>query len=90
VKGRDANVRLEGEQCSLERITFAMRPDSKALQGPRVDRRRPFVRPEAATTAGGSSDADPGSVRQANYRGATVQDLDARAFEGAAKCDPAQ
>jgi len=59
VKGRDAHVRVQGQQRALERITFAMRPDSKALQGPRVDRRRPFVRPEAATTAGGSRDADP-------------------------------
>jgi hypothetical protein len=77
VKGRDAHVRVQRQQRSLERITFATSPDGKPLQGPSVDRSRPLVWPEAAATAGGSRDADPRSVRQPNHRGATVQNLDA-------------
>jgi hypothetical protein len=90
VKRRDAHVRIERQQRTFERLTLAAGAEGKALQGPRVDSRWPFVRPETAATAGRASDTDARSVRQANQRGATVQHLDAAAFERAPERDPAQ
>jgi hypothetical protein len=90
VKRRDAHVRVERQQGALERFTLAAGSEGKALQGPRMDRRWPFVRPETAATAGRASDTDARSVRQPHQRGATVQHLDATAFERAPERDSAQ
>jgi hypothetical protein len=55
-----------------------------------MDRRWPLVWPESTATSGGPGDAYPGSVRQANHSAATVEHLDATAFEHTPERYPAQ
>jgi hypothetical protein len=90
VKRRDAHIGVKRQQRTLQAFTLAPGPDGKSLEGPRVDRRWPLIWPEAATTAGRAGDANPRPVRQAHYGGATIQHLDAVAFQRAPECNPAQ
>jgi hypothetical protein len=83
VDRRNVHVRVKREQCTFERLALAAGTESKSLQGSRMDRVWPFMRPEPAATAGCPGDADARPVRQANHGGASVEHLDATAFERA-------
>ena len=90
VHGGDTHVSVQGKKRSFQRLTFAAGANGKPFQGSRVDGVRPLVRPESATAAGRPGDANARSVCQANHGGATVEHLDATAFEHAPEGCPAQ
>jgi hypothetical protein len=90
VDGRDAYVRVEGQERTFERLRLAAGTYGKSFQSPRMDPVRAFVRPEPAAAAGRPGDADARPVRQANHGGATVEYLYAVAFEDAPERNPAQ
>jgi hypothetical protein len=74
----------------LESLALAAGTNGKSFQGSRVDRVRPLVWPESATTASRPGDANARPVRQANDSGTTVKHLDPATLEHASECHPAQ
>jgi hypothetical protein len=90
VDGRDAQVRVQGQERSFERLRLAAGANGKPFQRSGVDRVWPLVRPEPATATDRPGDADAQPVRQANNGGATVEHLDTMAFEHAPERNPAQ
>lgn len=90
VDDRDAHVRVQRIQRLLESLALTAGTNGKSFQGPRMNRVRPLVRPESATTAGRSGDANARPVRQANDGGAAVKHLDPAMLEHAPERHPAQ
>jgi hypothetical protein len=90
VGGGDAHVSVQRKKSSFERLTFTAGANGKPFHGSRVDGVWSLVGPESATASGRPGDANARPVCQANHGGATIEHLDATAFEHTPERCPAQ
>ena len=87
---RNAHIRTEVEEGTLERRTFASSAKCEPLESSSVDRVWTFLWPKPTTAPGRAGNSNSSSVGQANDRSLAVQDLNATALKRSTERCPTQ